>query len=99
MFVIPSLDDNFPTTVIEAFANSTPVIGFNQGGIPEQVTSDVGEIIYDISSSGLKNGIDNILKNDKRREILSVNCRKKFEELYTYDKFLKNYFKIYDKLI
>ncbi len=38
IFCMSSLDDNFPTTVLEAMACGIPVIGFNVGGIPEQVT-------------------------------------------------------------
>ncbi|WP_128543034.1 glycosyltransferase family 4 protein [Larkinella soli] len=37
-FVIPSLEDNFPNTVIESLACGTPVVGFATGGIPEQIT-------------------------------------------------------------
>ena len=50
VFVIPSLDENFPTTVLEAFANSTPVVGFNIGGIPEQIDKNVGNVVNNISS-------------------------------------------------
>lgn len=35
LFVIPSLEDNLPNTVMEAIACGTPVAGFRTGGIPE----------------------------------------------------------------
>lgn len=37
LFVIPSLEDNLPNTVMEALACGTPVAGFATGGIPEMV--------------------------------------------------------------
>ncbi len=37
VFIIPSLEDNLPNTVLEALSCGTPVIGFNTGGIPEMV--------------------------------------------------------------
>ncbi len=37
VFVIPSLEDNLPNTVMESLACGTPVAGFNTGGIPEMV--------------------------------------------------------------
>ncbi|MFN3530591.1 MAG: glycosyltransferase [Bacteroidia bacterium] len=36
-FVIPSLEDNLPNTVLESMASGTPVIGFKTGGIAEMV--------------------------------------------------------------
>jgi glycosyltransferase involved in cell wall biosynthesis len=36
-FVLPSLEDNLPNTVMEALACATPVIAFNIGGVPEMV--------------------------------------------------------------
>ena len=37
VFVIPSIEDNLPNTVMEALSCGTPVVGFNKGGIPEMV--------------------------------------------------------------
>jgi glycosyltransferase involved in cell wall biosynthesis len=34
-FIIPSLEDNLPNTVMESLACGTPVVGFHTGGIPE----------------------------------------------------------------
>ncbi len=36
-FVIPSLEDNLPNTVMEALSCGTPVVGFATGGIPEMI--------------------------------------------------------------
>lgn len=37
LFVIPSLEDNLPNTVIESIACGTPVVGFHIGGIPDMI--------------------------------------------------------------
>jgi glycosyltransferase involved in cell wall biosynthesis len=36
-FVLPSLMDNFPNTMLESIACGTPVIAFSTGGIPEAI--------------------------------------------------------------
>lgn len=36
-FIIPSLEENLPNTVLESLACGTPVAGFKAGGIPEMV--------------------------------------------------------------
>ncbi len=37
LFVIPSLQDNLPSTVLEAMACGTPVVGFDTGGVAEMI--------------------------------------------------------------
>jgi glycosyltransferase involved in cell wall biosynthesis len=37
LFVIPSLQENFPNTVLESFAVGTPVVGFAAGGIASMI--------------------------------------------------------------
>ncbi len=42
VFVIPSLAENYATTTLEAMACGTPVVGFEVGGIPEQLEGGRG---------------------------------------------------------
>ena len=51
-FVIPSLEDNLPNTVLEALACATPVVGFDTGGIKDMV----------------KNGFNGYLSEEKTKE-------------------------------
>lgn len=37
LYVIPSLDENLPNTIMEAMACGTPCVGFPTGGIPEMI--------------------------------------------------------------
>lgn len=98
VFVIPSLDDNFPTTVLEAFANYTPVVGFNIGGIPEQIDNSVGKIVENINSNELQESIVYILKNEEVLNKYSINSRNKFLTEYTLNLFVKRYIDEYIKL-
>jgi len=72
-FVIPSLEDNLPNTMIEALLCDTPVIGFNAGGIPDAVIDGVnGYICPEISVSSLSQTIEKFIDKPhafKEREI------------------------------
>lgn len=37
LFVLPSLEDNLPNTIMEAMACGVPCVGFDTGGIPEMI--------------------------------------------------------------
>ncbi len=45
LFVIPSLEENLPNTVIEALLCGLPVAGFPVGGIPEMITDGVNGLL------------------------------------------------------
>ena len=98
VFVIPSLDDNFPTTVLEAFANSTPVVGFDIGGIPEQIDNSVGKIVRNISSNDLQKCIVSVLKYKETLNKYSIESRNKFLDEYTLKLFVDRYINEYIKL-
>ncbi len=40
-FILPSLEDNLPNTVLESLACATPVVAFKTGGIPDMVQHQV----------------------------------------------------------
>jgi glycosyltransferase involved in cell wall biosynthesis len=62
VFVIPSIEDNLPNTVIESLCCGTPVVGFNVGGISEIITpTQNGLLCENISAKALAESINNAL--------------------------------------
>ena len=62
VFVIPSLMDNLPNTVLESIMCGTPVIGFPVGGIPEMVEDGInGYLTEEVSVSSLVKAINRFL--------------------------------------
>lgn len=45
LFVLPSLAENYATVSLEAMACGTPVVGFDAGGIPEQLMEGKGTVV------------------------------------------------------
>lgn len=48
-FVIPSIEDNLPNTVLESLACGTPVLGFNIGGIPDMVINNKSGLLSEMN--------------------------------------------------
>ncbi|PWK26185.1 glycosyltransferase involved in cell wall biosynthesis [Arcicella aurantiaca] len=44
VFVIPSLEENLPNTIMESMACGTPAVGFNVGGIPEMIEHETSGV-------------------------------------------------------
>ena len=79
VYVIPSLQDNLPNTVLESLACGTPVAGFNIGGIPDMIEHKKnGYLAGNADPENLAKGILWLLDNSN--EQLRDACRK-FAEL------------------
>ena len=63
VFVNPTLEDNYPTTNLEALACGTPVITFNTGGSPESINASNGLITSNKNTIDLLVSIKEIRKN------------------------------------
>lgn len=96
VFVIPTLEDNFPTTNIEALSCGTPVITFETGGSIESLDPSVGEIIPKGSMSELVAAVRKFLKGDK--VLYTAACRAKAEKLYNKRTQYKLYLSLYNEI-
>lgn len=93
-FINPTLEDNFPTTNLEALACGTPVITFNTGGSPESITDTCGIIVEKGNIQKLKEAI---LSLEYNTEITSSSCR---EQALTFNKDIKfaEYLQLYKEI-
>lgn len=99
VFVIPSLEDNLPNTIMEALACGTPVVGFRTGGIPEMVTHLENGYIADYkNSSDLMRGIYWTLF-EADYEAVSQKARQKVLENYTEEVIVQKYYSLYNQLL
>lgn len=65
-FVLPSLADNLPYTVMEALACGTPCIGFRVGGVPEMIAHrQTGYVAEPGDAADLARGIEWLLTHDQ----------------------------------
>jgi glycosyltransferase involved in cell wall biosynthesis len=99
VFVLPSLDDNLPNTVMEALACSLPVVAFDTGGLPEMVDHlQTGYLAPSENVSELAEGIKYVLF-DADYHSMQMNARKKVVENYHPDIIAKRYCDLYTGLL
>lgn len=97
VFVNPTLEDNFPTTNIEALACGTPVVTFNTGGSSEIINQDTGLVVDKGDSVGLYNAISEIRENTKAK--YSQACINRAKEKYNKDEAFEQYVTLYKSLL
>jgi glycosyltransferase involved in cell wall biosynthesis len=99
VYVIPSLQDNLPSTVLEAMACGTPVVGFDTGGIAEMVepgrTGDLAPV-GDVSS--LARTIERLLAAPDARAEMAGRSRQRVLEEFSMDLYVSRYEELYEAL-
>ena len=99
IFVLPSLEDNLPNTVMESLSCGTPVSAFNIGGIPEMVEHNkTGFLATDKNSEELAVGIYKTLFNQDQVEIRTA-CRQKVMCSYSENIVADLYWNLYKTLV
>ncbi|WP_038029198.1 glycosyltransferase [Thermonema rossianum] len=98
LFVIPSLEDNLPNTMIEALLCGTPVVGFPVGGIAEVIQDGHnGWLCPEISVEALSATIERAMReadNMDRAQIAAEAAEK-----YNMEKQARAYIKVYEELL
>lgn len=76
VFVIPSLQEAFGQTALEAMACGTPVVGFDAGGIPEMVRPGVTGLLAPCGDvAALREAVLALLSDEDARARMGASCR------------------------
>lgn len=99
LFIIPSLEDNLPNTVMEAMACGTPCVGFRTGGIPEMIDHRInGYVAACQDAEDLAAGIAWSLTHLETAG-LSDACLKKVDSHYSEAAVAEKYSSLYQHLL
>lgn len=95
VFVLPSLEDNLPNTLMEAMACGVPCVSFRVGGIPEMIDHQSnGYVAQPCDANDLAYGIHYVLAEADYDE-LSHECVKKVARCYSQQSVANRYIEEY----
>lgn len=97
VFVLPSLSENLPNTIMEAMACGVPCVGFKVGGIPEMIDHlKTGYVANYRDADDLAKGLYWTLE-EADRETLQTACVQKVSHNYSQHHVALNYIEIYNE--
>jgi glycosyltransferase involved in cell wall biosynthesis len=98
-FLIPSLEDNLPYTVMESLSCGTPVITFKTGGIPDMVKHQQNGYLAEYrSSESFADGMEWLINHPDRTK-LDEDARKTIMEQFSEDVIGKRHTEVYNEVL
>lgn len=100
LMVVPSRQDNLPSTAVEAHACGTPVVAFRTGGLPDIVEHKrTGYLAQPFDTQDLAAGISWVLEDPQRRICLGHATRQRAERLWNPARVAGMYEEVYRSVI
>jgi glycosyltransferase involved in cell wall biosynthesis len=97
LFVLPSLEDNLPNTMLEAMSCGTPVVAFAVGGMIDVVSEATGRAVKDVAAMAA--AIVDLLLADEQRQKMGAAARQLMAEHYGLTQQADRYLELYQDLI
>jgi glycosyltransferase involved in cell wall biosynthesis len=99
IFVMPSLEEAFGQTALEAIACGTPVVAFAAGGIPETVRNEETGLLASVGDTlALQANIERLLSDERLWEHCSKEGVKLAHEEFSYELNARKYIELYEAL-
>lgn len=100
IFVLPSLNEGLPMTVLEAMAASKPVIATRVGAIPSVIRDGENGLLVDPKNSeGLRNTIANLLVDPECRRRMGDQAHAWVSRNYTSEAMALKYREMYEEVL
>ncbi len=99
VFVIPSTQDNLPSTVLEAMACGVPIVGFNVGGIPDMMSAETGLLVPPGDVAALAAALDRLIGDPARRAAMSVACRHRAVTEYDLEVQARRFIRLFEDIL
>lgn len=94
IFVLPSIYEGMPMTLIEAMGTALPIVATNVGGIPDMITDKVNGILCESNSESIADALKFLLDHpEKRKQIgkLAKETSYKYSSSVMCDRYEKLY--------
>ncbi len=99
VFVLPSLAEGTPTSVVEAMAHGIPVIASEVGGIPDMIGDDAGIRFEPGDSTALEEAMLRLAKDPELRKKMGAAAQERYQKLFSPKVVLPLMLDIYQRVI
>lgn len=100
IYLSTSLYEGLPISILEAMSVGLPVVASNVVGNCDVIENNKSGFFYDLNNTEMAIKFIKLLADDKRkRNVIGNNAFKRQRQLFSINKMLKSYEKLYEKLL
>jgi len=100
IFVMSSLTEGTPISIMEAMSMKLPVVASRVGGIPELIhEGETGLLVNSDNPDEITDAVLNLLKSSKTRRKMGVRAREVVKKKFSVEDCVKGHEKLYKKLM
>src|SRR6185369_302560 len=99
IFVLASLWEGFPRSILEAMRAGLPVVASNVGGVREAVTEETGIVVPPRDVPALNRALRSLIADAARRRALGAAGRRRYEDEFTFDAMLAKTLKVWSSAL
>ena len=96
IFILPSLSEGFPLTILEALSSGIPCLATNVGGIPEILNDEF--LVEKWDYKNLANKIIELLKDPQKRDRIGLEGRRLVKRKFSLDNMVSDYMNLYKEV-
>jgi N-acetyl-alpha-D-glucosaminyl L-malate synthase BshA len=100
LFLLPSEQESFGLTALEAMNCSVPVVGTETGGLPEVITHGETGYLYPVGEiNKMAAGSIALLNNPQKHELFKRQARRRATESFNADQIIPQYEACYEEIL
>lgn len=99
LFILPSLWEGMPKTLLEAMSCGLPVIGTNIDGTREVIEHGKNGILCDTASPSIREAIIGLMNGESLRVLVGREARRTIEDRFSLEKLAEEELKLYSQLL
>ncbi|MBA7469902.1 D-inositol-3-phosphate glycosyltransferase [subsurface metagenome] len=99
LFILPSLWEGMPKTLLEAMSCGLPVVGTKIDGTKEVIEHGRNGILCDIDSGSIRQAITGLMEKEELKKRVGINARRTIEERFSLGKLAEEELKLYMGLL
>lgn len=100
IFVMPSVEDNLPNTILESMACATPVTAFAVGGMPDMIEDGINGLLAPLrDTEKMAQAVLELIFHTEKRERMGRKGRETIETHYKLEDQARAYTRLFSRLI